>query len=68
MTPNPVTVPPDTSMRNAAILMAQQNLHRLPIVDHGRLIGMLTSSDIMVDMVKVVQSLPSATNDDVVAP
>jgi len=68
MTPNPVTMPPEESMRNAAILMSQRNLHRLPIVDNGRLVGMLTSSDVMIDMVRVVKSLPAASKDDLTSP
>jgi len=69
MTPNPVTMHPGDTMRNAAILMNQKKLHRLPIVEkNGRLVGMLTSSDIMVDMVRVVRSLPYAPEDDLVSP
>ncbi len=69
MTPTPITIGPDESMRNAAILMNQKNLHRLPIVEKdGRLVGMLTSSDVMRDMVRVVRSLPPhAAEDDLVA-
>merc|ERR1711862_294270 len=49
------------SMRNAASLMAHEKLHRLPIVDDvGALVGMLTSSDVMFDMVRVVNNLPPA--------
>lgn len=68
MTPNPVTMSPGESMRNAAILMSQKNLHRLPIVENGRLVGMLTSSDVMVDMVRVVRSLPESPEDDLISP
>jgi Predicted signal-transduction protein containing cAMP-binding and CBS domains len=68
MTPDPVTMPPGESMRNAAVLMSQKNLHRLPIVDNGKLVGMLTSSDVMIDMVRVVNSLPSAAEDDLISP
>ncbi len=68
MTPKPVTMTSDQSMRNAAILMAQKNLHRLPIVDKGRLVGMITSSDVMMDMVTVVRSWPSAENNNHFAP
>ena len=68
MSSHPVTMRSDESMRNAAVLMSQQNLHRLPIVDEGRLVGMLTSSDVMMDMVKVVQSLPPAEEDPDFAP
>lgn len=62
MTPNPVTTTSNQSMRSAALLMSQQNLHRIPIVDEGRLVGMITSSDVMKDMVRVVRSLPWAEN------
>ena len=52
-----VTMSPEHTMRDAAVLMNQHNMHRLPIVDNGRLVGMLTSSDVMKDMVKVVRKL-----------
>lgn len=49
------------SMRDAASLMAREKLHRLPVVDEdGKLVGMLTSSDVMIDMVRVVKNLPPA--------
>jgi CBS domain-containing protein len=48
--------------------MSQKNLHRLPIVDNGKLVGMLTSSDVMIDMVRVVKSLPYAPDDDFISP
>ncbi len=64
MTSNPITMREDESMRNAAILMSQENLHRLPIVDEkGRMVGMLTSSDVMKDMVHTVWSLPPGHDD-----
>eukprot|EP00979_Chaetoceros_neogracilis_P014297 scaffold4552_cov262-Chaetoceros_neogracile.AAC.7 len=69
MTPNPITMNLGDSMRNAAILMNQKNLHRLPIVEKdGRLVGMLTSSDIMGDMVREVRSLPCAVEDALLSP
>lgn len=53
------------SMRDAASLMAQEKLHRLPIVDdNGQLVGMLTSSDVMIDMVHVLKNLPPATEEE----
>jgi len=58
MTSDPVTMTSNSSMRNAATLMASKDLHRLPIVDNGRLIGLLTSSDVMLDMVHTVKNLP----------
>lgn len=62
MTSDPITLESTATMRDAATIMARENLHRLPIVDKGRLVGMLTSSDVMLDMVRVVKNLPPATD------
>lgn len=43
MTPNPLTVTPDTLLMDAKKLMATNNIRRLPVVDKkGRLVGLLT--------------------------
>lgn len=46
MTANPDTVPKDITLEQAAMLMAQRQIRRLPVVDSGRLIGMLSLADI----------------------
>lgn len=46
---DPVTVTPDTDMDEAARLMAQHQVRRLPVVDGGRLVGMLSLGDLSVD-------------------
>ena len=48
MTPRPVTVSPDMSVRQAANLLRGRNIGCLPIVDDGRLVGMVTTSDLLV--------------------
>mmetsp|Transcript_7523 Transcript_7523/g.8273 ORF Transcript_7523/g.8273 Transcript_7523/m.8273 type:complete len:210 (-) Transcript_7523:223-852(-) len=58
MTTDITTLESSESMRMAASLMSSEKLHRLPIVDNGKLVGMLTSSDIMFDLVRVAQNLP----------
>eukprot|EP00978_Attheya_sp_CCMP212_P045202 scaffold337294_cov63-Attheya_sp.AAC.1 len=59
MTPNPTTVKPNATMRSAAGLMAKERLNRVPVVDDaGAIVGILTSSDIMQDLLYVVRSLP----------
>mmetsp|Transcript_20270 Transcript_20270/g.30747 ORF Transcript_20270/g.30747 Transcript_20270/m.30747 type:complete len:203 (+) Transcript_20270:59-667(+) len=63
MTTDPVTMQINDTMRNAATLMSHENLHRLPIMDKDRLVGLLTSTDVMMDMVRVVKSLPHATEE-----
>ena len=46
---NPVTVTPDTDMNQAAQLMAQHQVRRLPVVEGGRLVGMLSLGDLAVE-------------------
>lgn len=46
MTANPDTVPKDITLEQAAALMSRQQIRRLPVVDSGRLIGMLSLADL----------------------
>lgn len=45
MTREPVTVAPDTAMGDAAGLMLQRHLSGLPVVEDGKLVGIITESD-----------------------
>jgi acetoin utilization protein AcuB len=48
MTPNPVTVHPDTPVPNALRLMRERKVRRLPVVDaHGRLVGIVSDKDLL---------------------
>jgi len=60
MSTNPVTLESSATMRSAAAIMAKDNLHRLLIVDNGNLMGIITTSDVMKDMMHVVRNLPFA--------
>lgn len=46
MSPNPVTASPDTSTKEAARIMADKQLHRLPVVEDGRLAGVVSLGDL----------------------
>ena len=46
MTPDPITIGPNTTLPEAARLMKECNIHRLPIVDNERLVGIVTLGDI----------------------
>ena len=48
MTPEVVTVGPDTPLAEAARLMRDNDIGPLPVSDDGRLVGMLTDRDITV--------------------
>jgi hypothetical protein len=46
MTRNPITIEPETSILEAARLMLTHKISGLPIVSKGRLVGMITESDL----------------------
>ena len=47
MTPDPVTIQPDTTIGEAALLMLQHRVSGLPVLNEKRqLVGMITESDI----------------------
>jgi CBS domain-containing protein len=45
MTRNPITISPDATILDAARLMARHKIGGLPVVEHDRVVGMLTESD-----------------------
>jgi len=48
MTPDPLSVTPEDSVRDAARLIAEHKHNRLPVVDpDGRLVGMVTRVDVL---------------------
>ncbi len=51
MTSNPVTVKPDTGIEAIAGLMVDSNLHTLPVVDGGRLVGVIGKEDVLRTLV-----------------
>jgi len=46
MTPDPVTITPDTLLEEAALIMADNKIGGLPVVEDGRLVGIITETDI----------------------
>jgi acetoin utilization protein AcuB len=47
MTPSPKTVSPETLTTDAARLLLEQKIGSLPVVDNGRLVGIVTTSDLL---------------------
>lgn len=52
MTKNPVTVSPDTLVKDAARLMLEHKIGGLPVVENGKVVGIITESDIFRIMVQ----------------
>lgn len=47
MTPNPVTVAPDTPVSKVAALMAKQKVHTIPVVEGAKLVGIIGKMDLV---------------------
>ena len=47
MTRDPISISPESAVDESAQLMRQHRIDALPVVDEGRLVGILTSSDIL---------------------
>jgi len=52
MSTNPMTVAPDYSILKVADLFIQGRFHRYPVVDQGRLVGLISRRDVMRAMGK----------------
>jgi len=47
MTPDPVTVETETSIEDIAGLMVDKNFHTIPVVEGGKLVGIIGKEDIL---------------------
>ncbi|MEN3285063.1 MAG: hypothetical protein V7607_6203 [Solirubrobacteraceae bacterium] len=47
MTEDPVTIEPDASVHEAGRIIVSRGHNRLPVVEHGRLVGVVTRVDVL---------------------
>ena len=47
MTSDPVTVNPQTGIEEVAALMADGKYHTLPVIEHGKLVGIVGKQDVL---------------------
>lgn len=66
MTAPAVTVSPETAIRDAAALMTRRSVNRLPVVEHGRLAGIVTRADLLRAYLRSDQELEQVVRDEVV--
>lgn len=59
MTRDPMTVSPDTSLRAAVQVFVERKYGALPVVEDGRLVGILTESDVMRAFVALLDRFES---------
>ncbi|ACL23329.1 CBS domain-containing protein [Chloroflexus aggregans] len=63
MTPNPLTIASSDSIGKAAAMMVRARVSGLPVVDEGRLVGIITESDIF----RLVASTWAAEEEETVS-
>ncbi|MGQ9631137.1 MAG: CBS and ACT domain-containing protein [bacterium] len=54
MTKNPVTITPDATIEEAALIMRDRHISGLPVVDRGKLVGIVTESDIFNVFIEIM--------------
>lgn len=47
MSPDPLTVNLETTVEEIATLMVEKNIHTLPVVDKGKMVGVIGNEDIL---------------------
>lgn len=57
MSPTPITIDKDADLEEAANKLTKYNIKKLPVVEDGELIGILTDTDIVSHQPSIVRSL-----------
>jgi acetoin utilization protein AcuB len=61
-----ITVAPTTTIEEAAKLIAQHKIGAVPVVTHGKLVGILTATDILCVFIEMLETIQSSSRLDVV--
>ena len=60
-----ITIRPERPMREAAALMTERHVNRLPVVDAGRLVGIVTRADLVRAYIRTDDELKATILEDV---
>ncbi len=52
MAPDPVTVTPDTPVSDIAAMMVERHFHTIPVVEDGKVIGVVGKEDVLRTLIK----------------
>lgn len=67
MTHNPVFVTPEAGIDEAAQLMFRKKIKRLPVLEHGKLIGVISRSDLVRILARKLINTPAEASDESIA-
>lgn len=63
MTPDPVTVDPQTSIEEVASMMVDKNYHTLPVMKDGELVGIVGKEDVLKILIPVSDTKSPLTKE-----
>ena len=63
MTPDPVTIAPRVTAEDVARLLLQHKIGGLPVVENGKLVGIVSTSDLLRAFLNVVQAAEHIMDD-----
>ena len=66
MIKDPITIGPEESLEDAARLIFDRKIGGLPVLEHGKLVGVITSKDILAAFIEIMGVLESSSRIDVV--
>ena len=61
MTPNPFTVSPDDKLERAVELMLHHRIGGIPVVENGKVAGIVTESDVFRAFLQVIAQVPETS-------
>jgi CBS domain-containing protein len=64
MTTHVISVREDTPVSQIADLMRRHGIKRVPVLDHGKVIGIVSRADLLVAMARLVEDMPAASTED----
>ncbi len=67
MTHNPVFVTPDTGLEEVAQLMLRKHIKRLPVLEAGKLTGVISRADLLRVLARRMINTPAESSDDSIA-
>ena len=62
MTPDPVVIRPDAPLPEAAQLMVRHNIRRLPVVENGSMVGIISVADLIGAIAQMRLAVPIRDN------
>ena len=64
MTPEPLTIDEDTDLEEIVGLMEKNNVKRLPVMRGGKLVGIVSRSNLLQAVASLARQIPDPTADD----